>query len=234
MNAERVERATLERVFTPGVVLELLRREQPRSRPLKGVMSTQGRREWSLSLAIPNGQDPDFPRTDEWVDLVLGRLDGLYRVSGVARRDPDPAGSDLRVRIDPRSAQRSQRRAFYRLPGHWPARIRFAGEGHGQAATVRDLSAGGILVEDRSGRVEVGAAFMVTIDLEDGAAPLTMAAAAVRADRDRPTACWGCRFLDPSQAEQERILSRLHALTRQRLAADRASRRPTGSIPETP
>ena len=227
----------LRRVFAPGTLVTLEPRDHPEGVRFSGVVAEWRRRACHLTLrGVPEEIDNLL---DASVDMLHGRLDGLYRVGGRLRRarrrrpsDP-PAAATCRAYLEivPGSADCRQRRAFYRLSGRWPALIHRpaaagpaaeaeARPGGAAAARIGDLSAGGMLIDDAEALLALGGRFRATIDLQDGGSPLTVTAVPVRRQRVAAGRArqWGCRFLELSSEDEERILARLHALTRMRLA----------------
>ena len=247
MSTDAVDKKVIERVFAAGTRVEL----RPLATPalsLCGVMHGWHRRDCLLRLAA--GDPAVLPSRGAEVELLCGRLDGLFRIAGVVRqtRMPDSRAPgkgpqartmliELRIRVDSESAQRRQRRAYFRLPGCWPARIdrpAASGIARAAAAVVHDLSAGGMLIDDREGLLEIGRPFAVTVDLQDELAPLTLEAVPVRHDPAPQARRWGCRFVNSTAEDEDRILGRLHVLTRLRLAAERRNRLASELKPDYP
>ncbi|MCK4412051.1 MAG: PilZ domain-containing protein [Candidatus Eisenbacteria sp.] len=229
----------LRRVFAAGTLVALQPLDRPAAPRFQGFVGEWKRHACRLELRAAREQIALV--SNEPVEMLHGRLDGLYRVAGVLRlgdRRPDepaasgrPAAQTVWLQLTSDTAERRQRRAFYRLPGRWPALIHrsanpgpvresAAGTLGAAAARAHDLSAGGMLIDDCEALLAVGTRFRATLDLQDGASPLALTALAVRR---HPVPAgfprrWGCRFLDLAVEHEERILGRLHALTRMRLA----------------
>jgi c-di-GMP-binding flagellar brake protein YcgR len=136
------------------------------------------------------------------------------------------------LRPDPATATRLQRRAWFRLSGRWPVRLRrqargAARAGREQRACAFDLSAGGMLLGAVEGEpLEPGARIDVALDLDDGERALSATVEIVREQSGPPPGCvrlWGGRFCGLGYAGERRILRRLHALYRECLQSEIAA-----------
>jgi hypothetical protein len=234
-----VTESLLRRVFAPGTLITVRPRDGVPGMRLAGLVAAWKRGACRLDLRASSAELAGFEGLA--VEMLHGRLDGLYSVAGELRAcAPGAAAPEAAtitaggtravwLRVAAETAECRQRRAYYRLPGAWPALIHLTpseGPGRAQAAAgavaacVHDLSAGGMLIDDRQALLRPGARLRATLDLQDGEMPLTVSAVAVRrhAARAGGPRQWGCRFVDLPSEAQERIIGRLHVLTRARLA----------------
>jgi hypothetical protein len=231
MTIESVTREALQSAFAPGTALRLSRPQRGAVRPQPAVVFGWGR-DAACDLTLALGVHDPVPQEGERVKLEATRLDGLFQVAGTLHgvAPVDPAASRMvraRLRPDIATATRLQRRAFFRLPGRWPARIHAASptpdceiDATGLEITVHDLSAGGMLFAQPEGApLGIGTRLRVTLDLGDEAVPLAAMARIVRRQAspipDGPV-LWGCQFCDLAQEGEWRILRRLHTLYRAR------------------
>ncbi len=216
---ENLKRDVVLRALPPGAHSALAFRRGTEAVFVSGVVESWGRQRCRLQLA--GSREPKLPPAGADVDVVATRPDGVYRLPGnlveIGSRRLSRLGGpgwDVTVRVHFGRATRLQQRGFFRLSGDWRAVVcpgttrDIAAEGDFRAVRIGNLSAGGMLLEDRRRVLCEGADFFGLLDLGDEGDPVRFEAQVGRRDgRSTPSAALGgCRFRDLPEEEETRIV----------------------------
>jgi hypothetical protein len=220
---ENLKRDMVLRALPAGAHSALAFRRGAEAVFVSGVVDSWGRQRCRLQLL--GSREPKLPPAGADVDVVATRPDGVYRLPGNvveigSRGLSRLAGPqwDVTVRVHFERATRLQQRGFFRLSGDWRAVVcrgttrDIGAEEDFRAVRIGNLSAGGMLLEDRHRGLCEGADFFGLLDLGDEGDPVRFEAQVVRRDV-RSTAnatLWGCRFSDLPEEEETRIVRMMH------------------------
>lgn len=232
---ETLTREVTTRVFGRGAMVSLVSikpKTDVRGTMMPGIVERWSGVDCQVNLKVSENQR--LPRPGDETELLAMRLDGIFRAPATVQqlevtetRELFAARAVITVRVRSEAGRREQHRAFFRASGAWraviclPTRRQVAGKEDYHPAMVWNLSAGGMLIEDRHHMLTLGMHFRFFLDLGDDEGPLRLEAEVVRCDERcaEELPHWGCRFHDVDEPSAMRICRHLNQKLRARVAA---------------
>ena len=231
---ERLTREIVMRVFGRGAIVTTLGVKplaEMRGTTTPGIVEAWSGSNCELNVKLSENQR--LPRPGDEIEMIATRLDGIFRVPTTVMdlkvtetRDLFAARALITVRVRTEAGRREQHRAFFRASGSWraviclPNKRQVAGKDDYYPGVVWNLSAGGMLIEDRNRVLQIGMQARFYLDLGDGDEPLRLEAEVVRRDEraSEEIPHWGCRFLGIDETSAMRICRHLNEKLRGRVA----------------
>lgn len=232
---EVLTRGVAARVFGRGAIVSLVGMKP--NTEVRGAMMPGVVEDWTAShcrINLKLSENQRLPRPGDEVEIIATRLDGIFRAPATVTnlevtetRELFAARALITVRVRAGDGVREQHRAFFRASGAWravicrPNKRHIAGKDDYHPAMVWNLSAGGMLIEDRHHVLALGLRCRFFLDLGDDDDPLRLEAEVVRCDErcSGEIPQWGCRFDGIDEASAMRICRHLNQKLRARVGA---------------
>ncbi len=226
---EKLDKKKICRSLPAGTTVMVAILRGTRGLAIPGVLTS-----WSgvsCRIDLARGSQPRLPKEGARIEIMATRLDGVYRIPGIVSEVDvkKTMGSSspscmLVAEVMFEQGKRLQQRTFFRITGHWQAAILvgeetdIVDESQLHPGQAWNLSAGGMLIEDRRGVLSQGMQFHIYLDLGDGAPPLGIDALVVRKDERSGGSSprWGCKFQNLKAENEARIVRLLHEKIRAR------------------